>query len=73
MNRYHHNLLDQDFDPVKNYFFKEIKAEKFNEIGIFFEDYFKKGDMNKDALDKYFDAIKNMSRFTKNLENLQQK
>jgi len=71
--RRHFHLLDPDFDPKKNYFFKEIKIEKFEEIAVFFDNYFQKGEMNKDSLDKYFNGFPSMPKFTKNLENLQSK
>jgi hypothetical protein len=68
------HLLDADFDPKKNYFFKEIKFEKFEEIGIFIDGYFKKGEMNKNHLEKYFvDNFPGMHKHTKNLEQLQKK
>lgn len=71
--RKHFHLLDADFDPKKNYFFKEIKAEKFEEIASFMHEYFKKGETHKDHLEKYFNGLPAMPKFTKNLERLQAK
>jgi hypothetical protein len=70
MNRKFH-LLDPDYDTKKNYFFKEIKAEKFEEISNFMHEYFTKGEMSKDALERYFNTFPAMPKLTKNIENLQ--
>ncbi len=66
-------MLDPNFDPVKNYFFKEIKIEKFEEIGSYFDEYFEKGIMNKSNLEEYFNKFKSLSKLSKNLENLKTK
>lgn len=72
MNRHFH-LLDPNFNPKKNYFFKELKAEKIEEIGNYIHEYFQKGDMNKVSLEKYLNTFPAIPKLTKNIENLQNK
>jgi hypothetical protein len=71
--KYH--LLDPDFDAKKNYFFKEIKSNYFDEMEKYFSEYFKKGEMNKTHLDTFFsnNKFRSLGKLTKNLETMQNK
>ena len=72
-NKY--NLLQADFNPKKNYFYKEIKPERFTEMEKYFVEYFQKGEMNKINLDSFFSNYKyrSLGKLTKNLETMQTK
>lgn len=69
--KYH--LLEENFSLETNYFFKELKPEKFVAIGEFLDEFFSKGESDTHSLEKYFGSIKNLHKSTKNIENLKKK